>query len=82
MVAGEQEMISIVDTATELRIQIRTATPASVTAGFIKPHAPTLGGKLNRGGEAGEAGADDMHRAQSVFSHETVPQYQPEFDWL
>ena len=82
MVAGEQEMIPIVDAAAELCIQIRTTTPAGVTASFIKPHVFTLAGKPDRSGEASETGADDMHRAQRLFSHETVPQYQPEFDWL
>ena len=67
MVAGEQEMISIVDAATELCIQIRTATPAGVTAGFIKPHASTLGGQPHRSSKASDAGADDMHRAQFCF---------------
>jgi hypothetical protein len=71
VVAGQQEMISIVDAAAELCIQIRTATPAGVTAGFIKPHAPTLGGQPDRSSEAGEAGADDMHRAQ--FCSQTRP---------
>ena len=57
-------MVAVVDAAAELGIQIRAASPAGVTAGFIKPHAPTLGGKLDRSGEASETGADDMHRAQ------------------
>jgi hypothetical protein len=61
-------MISIVDAATKLRIQIRTATPAGVTADFIKPYAPTFGGELDRSREASEAGADDMHRA-GLSSH-------------
>jgi hypothetical protein len=57
-------MVAIVDAATEFGIQIRAASPTGVTASFIKPHTPTLGGKLNRSGKASETGADDMHRTQ------------------
>jgi hypothetical protein len=64
VVTGEQKVISIVDAAAELCIQIRTATPAGVTAGFINPHAPTPGGQPDCSSKASEAGADDMHRAQ------------------
>jgi hypothetical protein len=71
VVAGEQEMISIVNAATELCIQIRSATPAGVEAGFIKPHTPTLGSQSHRSSEASEASADDMHRAQ--FCSQTRP---------
>ena len=64
MVSAKQKMITVVDAAAELCIQKRAAAPASVTAGFVQPHASTLSGKFNRGGQTGETGADDMHRAQ------------------
>jgi len=47
--------------ATEFRIQIRTAAPAGVTAGFVEVYPVTLGGELDRCGEASETGADDMN---------------------
>src|SRR5271166_4018842 len=67
MVAGEQQMVPVVNTATELRIHVRAATPAGVTAGFIKPHAPALASKPDRGGEASEPGADHMHRTRRRY---------------
>ena len=81
MVAGEQEMISIVDAAAELCIQIRTTTPTGVTASFIKPHVFTLGGKPDRSSEARETGPDNMYRTPTCSSNEPVPQDQPEFGW-
>jgi len=62
VVAGEQEMVAIVNAATEFRIQVGTAASAGVVAGFIKPHVSALGGKPDRGGKASQTGADDMHR--------------------
>ena len=53
-------MIAIVNAAAELRIQIRTAAPTGVTAGFIEPHTATVAGKPDRSGEASETGPDDM----------------------
>jgi len=63
MIAGEQEMVAIVDTATQLRIEIGTATAAGMRGGFIKAHVSTLGGQPDCCGKAREAGADDMHDA-------------------
>jgi hypothetical protein len=60
-------MVAIVNAAAELRIQIRTAAPASVAASFIESHTPTLGGKPDRSGEASETGADDMCRTQPRY---------------
>src|SRR5438046_619755 len=56
-------MVAVVDAAAELRVPIRSAAPAGVTAGFVEPHAAPLGGKLDCGSETGETGADDMHCA-------------------
>lgn len=71
MVSAKQKMITVVDAAAELCVQIRTTTPPGMTAGFIKPHAPTFGGQLDRCGEASESGAYNMRYAQ--FRSQTRP---------
>jgi len=57
-------MVAVVNSAAELCVQIRAATPAGMPTGFVEPDPATSSGKLDRGGETGETRADDMHRAQ------------------
>jgi hypothetical protein len=59
-IAGEQEMVAVVDPAAEFGIEIRTTAPTGVPAGLVEPHRPTGVGERGRGGEPGEPGAHDM----------------------
>ncbi len=59
-IAGEQQMVAVVETAAELGVEIGTAAPAGMAARLVEPHFSPGGGQGYRGREPGKPGADDM----------------------
>ena len=59
-IARQQQVIAIVDHHAERRIEIGAAAPARLPRRLIDDDVPLAAGELHGGGEAGEAGADDM----------------------
>src|SRR5271155_2094587 len=59
-VAGEQQMVAVIDMAAESRIEIRAAAPAGVAARLVEPHAAPGIGQRYCCGKPGEPGADDI----------------------
>ncbi len=64
MVAREQQVIAVVDHHAELRIVIGAAAPAGLPGRLVHDHALGLRREANRGGEAGQSGADDVDGAR------------------
>ena len=64
MIAREQQVIAVVDHHVELRIVIGAAAPARLPGRLVHDDALAALGEANRGGKAGEPGADDMDRAR------------------
>ena len=62
-ITGKQEMVAVVDPATEFRIEIGSAAPAGMKARFVQTYFTTCGSKLDRGSKTGKTGANDMRCA-------------------
>ena len=62
-VAGEDEMIAVVDDEIERRIVIGAAAPAGLARRLIERDASARCGEPHGGGEAGETGTDDVSGA-------------------
>ena len=59
-VAAQQQVVAVVDQAAEPRVGVRAAAPAGPPAGLVEGDRPPRERQGHRGGEAGEAGADDV----------------------
>ena len=67
-VAGQQQMVAVVDGEIGGRVEIGPATAAGLLRGLVDMH-PVIGvGQPHGRREAGNAGADDM----SVFLHQMI----------
>src|SRR6185312_877523 len=60
VVAGQHEMIAIVDDLAERRIEIGTATSARLWRAFVERHARAFARQRTGGGEPGKTRAHDM----------------------
>src|SRR5204863_4469146 len=67
-VAGEQQMIAVIDAAAEFGIEKRPAAAAGMLAGFVERDAMSVGDQRHGGGETGDSGADDMHPARRTHT--------------
>ncbi len=81
LIAGQKEMIAVVDPASELGIEIGAAASAGMEGGFIQDHGAAGVGERDRGREPGESCTDDMHatRDSPPRSYQAVAQHQPQF---
>jgi hypothetical protein len=61
-------MIAVVDAAAERRIVVGAAAAAGLACRLVQHDRDTRFGEAYSGGEAGEAGADDMNAARSCHS--------------
>ncbi len=66
VIARQEQMIAIVDHHAERRVEIGAATPAGLRRGLMDDNLIGMRREPQRRGEAGEAGADDMHLAVIV----------------
>ena len=62
-VAGQQEMVAVIDRDPKHRVQVGAAAPARLIGRLIDGRVYALPAKPHGGGEAGETGADDVDRA-------------------
>ena len=60
MIARQQKMIAVVDGHAERGIVIRTAAAADERRGLVHDHTLAARGKLQRGGQSGKAGSDNV----------------------
>ena len=66
IIAGQQQMVAVVDLHSERRIEIGAAAAAGVGRGLVDDDlARHQSDQPQGGGEAGKAGADDMDAATS-----------------
>ncbi len=63
-VARQQQVVAVVDADPELDIEERATAPAGLRSRFVEGDLMALIGKLDGGGQPGEAGADHMHPAR------------------
>ena len=56
-------MIAVVDRQSECRLEIRSATTASVTGELVNDDFASLADKRNRRRKTGKTGPDDVNRA-------------------
>ena len=64
VIARQQQVIAVVDHHAELRIVIGAAAPARLSRRLVHDDALAPLAQPNRGGEAGESGADDVDGAR------------------
>ena len=67
-VAGQQQMVAVVDGEIGGGVEIRPAAAAGLLRGLVDVHPVTGVGQPHGRREAGHAGADDM----SVFLHQMI----------
>ncbi len=60
LVARDQQVVAVVDAATQRRVEIGAATSARLRRRFVDGDADPCLAQPQRGGEAGQSGADDM----------------------
>lgn len=63
VIAGQEQVIAVVDGQAELLVEIGPTTPAGHARGFVDDDAATFACKRCRRGETGEARAHDMNEA-------------------
>ena len=63
IVAGDHQVIAVVDPAAELGIDVGAAAAAGILRRLVQPHMRALLGEADRRGQPGEAGADHMDPA-------------------
>src|SRR5215472_5706315 len=63
-IAGEQQVIAVVDLHAERGIVVGTAAAAGKGRGFVYDDALAVPGKLERSGQASKSGADDVDGSQ------------------
>ncbi len=64
LVAGEEQVIAVVDANAQLGIDKGAAASASLRSRFVEDDRMALIGQHNGCGQAGEPGPDDMHVAR------------------
>ncbi len=65
-VATEQQVIAVIDAALEGRVEIRAAASARLLRRFMDDDRDARIGKPHRGGEARDAGADDVNAGRTA----------------
>ena len=60
MVAAQQKMVTVIDAPAEHVVMVRTAAPAGMAGRFVQGHGNAGLGQPDRGGKAGQSGADDV----------------------
>lgn len=60
MVTAQQQMIAVVDAPAEHVVVVGPAAPAGMASRFVKRHGNAGLGQPDRGGKAGQSGADDV----------------------
>ena len=63
-IAGEQEMIAVVDHDAQCRVMIRPATSSGLAGALVHDDPPPALGETHRRSEAGQTGADDVDRSR------------------
>ncbi len=64
VVARQHQVIAVVDDKVSVRVVIRARTSASLLHRLVHDDALAAPAQADRGGKAGEPGADDMNRAR------------------
>ena len=64
MIAGDQQMIAVVDAAAEGRVHIGAAAPARLACRLVQHDGDAGLGEPQACGKPGEAGPDDVNAAQ------------------
>src|SRR5438105_11240651 len=63
VIAGQHEMIAVVDDLAERRIEVGAATSTGLWRAFVERHTGTFARQRTGGGKPGETRADDMKHA-------------------
>ncbi len=62
VIAGQQQMIAVVDGHADRRIVVGTAAAPGERRGLVHDHTIAARGQFERGRKAGKTGADDVDR--------------------